>query len=95
MLEKLVVPSLYKEREVGRSLALIKPKKCRFSASKRDPEDVRAEAERFEALRSQGDLFSPQNVIPYAPCPYLFKYKYTTDDGEREGSCQDWETDAT
>jgi hypothetical protein len=34
-------------------------------------------------------------LIPIAPCPFHFKYRYTTDDGDREGTCQDWETDAT
>ena len=34
-------------------------------------------------------------MIPYKPCPYRFKYRYRTDDGVREGTCQDWEIEAT
>lgn len=34
-------------------------------------------------------------MIPYNPCPYRFRYKYETDDGLREGTCQDWEIEAT
>ena len=33
--------------------------------------------------------------MPYAPCPYRFKYDYETKDGKRTGTCQDWETEAT
>ena len=40
-------------------------------------------------------MFNSTPLIPYDPCPYVFKYSYVTDDGERLGSCQDWETDAT
>lgn len=31
----------------------------------------------------------------YNPCPYIFKYKYRIDEGVREGTCQDWEIEAT
>lgn len=34
-------------------------------------------------------------MIPYQPCPYRFKFAYGTDDGQREGTCQDWELEAT
>jgi hypothetical protein len=33
-------------------------------------------------------------IIPYAPCPYRFKYDCETRDGKRTGTCQDWETEA-
>ena len=34
-------------------------------------------------------------MTPYKPCPYRFKYRYRIVDGEREGTCQDWEIEAT
>ncbi|MCY4190050.1 MAG: hypothetical protein OXD42_01755 [Rhodospirillaceae bacterium] len=49
---------------------------------------------KFDALRAQPDLFNTKPIIPYKPCPYRFKYRYRTDDGKREGTCQDWEIEA-
>lgn len=47
-------------------------------------------------LRAQDDLFKPSmSLIPQRSCPYSFKYRYRCDDGEREGTCQDWETEQT
>ncbi|KUM27593.1 hypothetical protein AU467_15730 [Mesorhizobium loti] len=39
--------------------------------------------------------FLGKSLVPYEPAPFLFKYKYETDDGLREGTCQDWEIEAT
>ena len=58
-------------------------------------EEVASEALRFKALHAQPDLFNTRPVIPYRPCPYRFKYRYRTVDGQREGTCQDWEIEAT
>jgi hypothetical protein len=57
-------------------------------------DEIVAETRQFELLRAQGDLFAKQ-VTPYKPCPYRFKYKYRTEDGEFTGTCQDWEIEAT
>ena len=46
-------------------------------------------------IRAQRDMFVERATSKYAACPYLFKYKYRTDDGLREGTCQDWELEAT
>ena len=59
------------------------------------PEQVQNETAKFDALRAQPDLFSAKPIIPYKPCPYRFKYRYRTDDGKREGTCQDWEIETT
>jgi hypothetical protein len=93
-LARSIVTGLNKERQAGRSLALLKPVVREFVIEKKPIKDVAQERERFEAIRSQGDLFSKQ-VARYSPCPFLFKYKYSTDDGERFGTCQDWEVEAT
>ena len=36
-----------------------------------------------------------KELVPYEPAPYLFKYAYEISDGKREGTCQDWEIEAT
>jgi hypothetical protein len=93
-LAKSIVTSLQRERDAGRSLALLKPEILEFVVEKKSAADLNEETARFEALRAQGDLFSKQ-ATPYRPCPYRFKYRYRTDDGERYGTCQDWEIEAT
>jgi hypothetical protein len=93
-LAKRLVTSLEKERAAGRSLALLKAEILEFKIEKRSEAELAKEVERFAALRRQIDLFNTKDIIPYHPCPYSFKYRYRTDDGEREGTCQDWETEA-
>lgn len=94
-LAKCVTTSLDAERVAGRSLALLKPRELRFKVEEKTQAELAQEQERFDALRSQPDLFNGQQLVPYAACPYRFKYSYTTEDGAREGTCQDWEMEAT
>lgn len=92
-LAKSIVTSLQREREAGRSLALLKPEILEFVVEKKEASEIAEENARFEALRAQTDLFAKQ-ATPYQPCPYRFRYRYRTEDGERFGTCQDWETEA-
>ncbi|MFO0994795.1 MAG: hypothetical protein U1E67_23015 [Hyphomicrobiales bacterium] len=93
-LAKSIVTGLKGERDAGRSLALLKPEFQSFSIQRKDDKDLRREEAEFEEVNSQSDLFA-KRVRPYRPCPYEFKYKYKTEDGDREGTCQDWEVEAT
>ena len=90
-LSSSIVTSLDKEREKGRSLALLKAEILDFKAERLSVEEIKKEAAKFDALRTQPDLFRSEALIPHKPCPYQFKYRYRTDDGVREGTCQDWE----
>lgn len=90
----MVVESLEEERAQGRSLAFIRPKISRFTVEKKPAAELEDERQKYQLAANQTDLFlSP--IIPYAPCPYRFKYDYETKDGKRTGTCQDWETEAT
>lgn len=93
-LAKSVVTSLDRERKEGRSLALLKPRIKRFWSERKSDEELAKERLLFEAARAQADLFA-KAVIPYSPCPHTFHYQYETDDGDRTGTCQDWEIEAT
>jgi hypothetical protein len=93
-LAKAVVTSLHRERDAGRSLALLRPEIREFVVEKKLRSEIVEETARFDALRAQTDLFAKQTT-PYQPCPYRFRYRYRTEDGERFGTCQDWETEAT
>ncbi len=75
-------------------MALLKPEILEFVFEKKASDELKEETNRFEALRAQGDLFSKQST-PHQTCPYRFRYKYRTEDGERFGTCQDWEIEAT
>jgi hypothetical protein len=49
---------------------------------------IRAELARRRARASA-------RVCNLSPAPYKFKYGYRTEDGSRQGTCQDWEIEAT
>jgi hypothetical protein len=94
-LAKSIATSLVRERSAGRSLALLKAEIIEFKGIKRTDAEMQQEENRFAALRAQPDLFAKQVTQKKLPCPYGFKYRYRTDDGIREGTCQDWEIEAT
>ncbi|MBC6405897.1 MAG: hypothetical protein GDA41_09300 [Rhodospirillales bacterium] len=87
--------SLDKEQNEKRSLALLKAEITEFKVERKSDTKIEEEAAKFDALRNQKDLFNSGPIIPRKPCPYRFKYRYRSDDGEREGTCQDWETETT
>jgi len=90
-----IVTSLEHERDAGKSLALLKAKILEFKIDKKPDAELVREIKRFKALHEQKNLFNTKPIIPYQPCPYQFKYRYESDDGRREGTCQDWEIEAT
>jgi hypothetical protein len=94
-LSSLIVEGLDVERKAGRSLALLRANIIEFKVEKKSEKEVFKEQQRFENFHSQQDLFNSKAIIPYKPCAYKFKYRYKTADGLREGTCQDWETEAT
>lgn len=94
-LDRRVVTSLNAERDAGRSLALLKPTIQRFLVERRSDAEVEAEQARIDAFHSQADFFVRTPAVPRVACRFDFKYQYSTDDGPRNGTCQDWETTAT
>ena len=90
-----VVDSLQAVREQGRSFALVRVDICEFIITPKSPEQYEKEKRRFEEETRQGDLLESGELIPYRPCPFEFQYRYRCADGERTGTCQDWETEAT
>jgi hypothetical protein len=94
-LAKTIVTSLAREREAGRSFALLKPEIIAFKIEAKHAAEITAERQLFVSIRAQDDLFAKQVTSNYNPCPYSFKYRYRSEDGIREGTCQDWEIEAT
>ncbi|TAL01115.1 MAG: hypothetical protein EPO08_11410 [Rhodospirillaceae bacterium] len=93
-LNRIEVSSIKKVQAEGKTFALLRPRDLKFSIEKKEDKKFNAEKQDFKTFAAQTDLFT-KPLMPFEPCPYEFKYKYTTEDGEREGTCQDWETDAT
>jgi hypothetical protein len=94
-LHRLEVSSINKIKAEGKTLALLRPRDLKFSIEKKSGDALVEEKKKFAESAAQADMFNSSPLIPYEPCPYVFKYSYVTDDGERTGTCQDWETDAT
>lgn len=90
-----IVLGLNAERSSGRSFALLKPEIRSFKIKKRTQANIDNEQAHINAFHAQTDLFIPRPAVPQQACPYEFVYQYVTVDGEREGTCQDWETSAT
>ena len=96
LVARCAVTSLDRELEAGRSLAMLKCEVLDFWPEKNSDELMRERESVLAQLRAQDDLFKPSmSLIPQRSCPYSFKYRYRCDDGEREGTCQDWETEQT
>lgn len=94
-LEKSVVYSLRREFEQGKSLALLKPDIIDFKIQRKSEKTIREHQRGIDLFHAQDDMFIPRPSVPVKTCPYEFKYRYKTEDGLREGTCQDWETEAT
>jgi hypothetical protein len=94
-----VVESLDDELAASRSLALIRPKNPSFVIEKKDAKTIAKETELALHWHQHDNagLFgaTDKSFVPRNVAPYFFKYKYETRDGKREGTCQDWEMEAT
>jgi hypothetical protein len=95
LLARLEVTGLNKVELQGKSLALLRPQDPRFIIEPKSAEEIAQEKAGYESICRQPDMFFEKSLLPLHPCPFKFKYHYSTDDGIREGTCQDWETDAT
>ena len=96
LLNRLAVKSLKKERAQNRSLALLRPEIISFRAVRRSAEELEKQRATYASIASQRGLFEAiGRMIPRDPCPFNFVYQYRDDDGVHNGTCQDWETEAT
>lgn len=98
LIASAVVTGLSVEEKAGKSLALLRPREARFHWEKKSQADFDEEKAKFEEWHKQETqgLFGmlDKSLVPYEPADYSFKYSYTTDDGRRTGTCQDWEVEA-
>jgi len=95
LLSRLEVTGLNAIAAEGKSLALLRPQQPKFLIAPKAADEIAQERLDYASIGKQRDMFNTRVLVPLEPCPVSFKYRYRTDDGEREGTCQDWETDAT
>lgn len=94
LIDPMVKESLNAERDAGRSFAFVRPSIKEFIVEEKPAAEYEDECLKFDLYSKQADLFLKE-ILPYKPCPFRFKYRYSIADGERTGTCQDWETEAT
>lgn len=95
LLQRTAVDSLKVEAAAERSLALLRVEVLEFKTVRRTAAQVSKEEQSRQVIRGQGDMFALSQNVNAEACPYEFKYRYRDADGEHEGTCQDWETEAT
>ncbi|MCO6048716.1 hypothetical protein NGM99_02795 [Mesorhizobium sp. RP14(2022)] len=98
-LAKHVVSSLEGLIDSGKSLALLRPENPKFIIEKKKTDLFEQERDLFREWhhRDVEGLFGhlSKDLVPYEPAPYAFRYQYEMDGKAREGTCQDWEIEAT
>ena len=92
-LNPLVVASTSEAADSSKTLALIRPENPVFSFKKKRADKIDNERRDYAAAASQLSFFTKQQK-PLEPCPYEFRFKYTTKDGPHDHLCGDWETAA-
>ena len=94
-LNPLILPSMEAAKEMGRSLALIRPRKARFRHKAKTTAQIAAERQKYQAASDQLSLID-RELVALDPCPYSFKFEFETNDGVKHVmTCEDWETAAT
>lgn len=94
-LAPLILPSTDEAARRGRTLTLIRPRDVRFSWSRKSADEVAKERMAYAAAASQGSFFD-EDLEALTPCPYFFRFHYTTEDGKGHvATCDDWESAAT
>lgn len=94
-LAPFVLPSTDEAARRGRTLTLIRPRNVRFSWNRKTNAQIAEERQAYAAAARQGSFFD-EAMEALEPCPYLFKFRYETEDGrEHQATCDDWESAAT
>ena len=93
-LNRLLLPSTKAAEAAGQSLAIIRPQISEFYWRSKTQSDLASERAAYRAAARQLSFFDHQ-LASLKPCPYAFKFKYTTEDNLKHvATCDDWETTA-
>ncbi|MBF0180156.1 MAG: hypothetical protein HQM03_09040 [Magnetococcales bacterium] len=95
-LHSLVLGSTKEAEQRGQSLALIRPHVPKFSWKKKSNEEIVTERHKYAEAVRQLNLFDVnEEMRALEPCPYEFRFSFSTDSGSHNHVCLDWETSAT
>ncbi|MEO0496270.1 MAG: hypothetical protein AAF141_02720 [Pseudomonadota bacterium] len=94
-LSRAIVDGVKGVQENGGSLALLRPEISAFEIQKRSKSELDEQTDKFANSVKQVDMFFKTPAKPFVPCPYKFLYRYRSADGDRLGTCQDWEMEGT
>lgn len=93
-LNSLVAPSTKHAAANGHSLAIIRPTQSTFFWIRKEKNQLLKERTAYKAAARQLSFFDNE-LAALTPCPFEFKFKYTTEDGAKHvATCDDWETTA-
>lgn len=92
-LAPIIVGSAAEAAQHGKTLALVRPRDVKFSWAKKSPDVIEAERRAYAAAANQASFFD-DDLKALNPCPYAFQFRYLTEDGPHENTCEDWETTA-
>lgn len=91
-----IVESLSKEKEKGRSFALIRPENPEFIIRRLSNAATQKNQRRRDTLLSQVDMFSGDStVLTPDVAPYSFHYRFVHEGKTLTHTCIDWETERT
>ncbi|WP_299615730.1 hypothetical protein [Pelagibius sp.] len=94
-LQRIVRQSVLEAEEAGETLVLIRPKESWFYWEEKSPEKLEQQSKEYQAAASQLSFFA-DDKRPLVPCPFEFKFRYRSADGQpHTATCDDWETSAT
>ncbi len=93
-LNPLVVPTIEHATAKGQTLALVRPINSQFSYTKKNLDQMKIEREAYASVARQASFFDKE-LKALEPCPYAFRFSYTTADTKTHSNvCDDWETAA-
>lgn len=94
-LRPFVLASTDEAARLGQTLTLIRPSDVVFTWSRKTDREIAAEKEAYVAAASQTS-FLDEELKALEPCPYFFRFAYSTADGRNHtATCDDWESAAT
>lgn len=89
-LSRIIYSSLKEVETAGQTLALIRPRKCRFRWKRKSRDQIERERDAYKEVARQPDFFD-HDLQALEPCPYDFRFTWESTTDSHNHSCADWE----
>lgn len=93
LLNPLIVGSAKEAFSRGQSLALIRPRRTRFSCRRKSLGQIEAERVAYRKAAAQLSMFD-ERLAEIEPTPFLFRFRFEDDAGQHTYTNGDWEAHA-